>query len=64
MQIFINLGINACDAMVDGGIISFKTKNVVLDEEFCKKHVDLNLGKFVCVSISDEGCGISKNHID
>jgi PAS domain S-box-containing protein len=57
-QIIINLGVNAADAMNEGGEITFKTGNVVLDEPYCRTHVGSKAGEHVKLSVSDTGRGI------
>jgi len=59
-QIMMNLGINANDAMPDGGKLIFETKNVILDEAYCKTHLGAISGEYVLVSISDTGHGMDK----
>jgi PAS domain S-box-containing protein len=57
-QIMMNLGINARDAMPDGGKMVFKTENVTLDEDFCKKNLGSTPGEYVRLSVSDTGQGM------
>lgn len=63
-QIFMNMGVNARDAMPNGGILTFKTENVTLDEEYCKTHVGSSTGEHVLLTIADTGHGMDKKTID
>jgi len=57
IQVLLNIGINAKDAMPNGGLLSFKTyKKDVDDLNIDTKH----RGPWVCISISDTGSGISE----
>ncbi|MBN2727334.1 PAS domain S-box protein [Candidatus Mcinerneyibacteriota bacterium] len=57
---FLNLGINARDALPEGGIVSFTTKDCYLDESFCRESsFDLKPGPFVCVEVRDNGEGMA-----
>jgi len=60
-QVVMNLGVNAKDAMPDGGELVFETKNVNLDEEYCKAHFELTPGEYVLFSIADTGHGMDKS---
>jgi len=57
-QIAMNLSINARDAMPEGGKLRIETKNVFLDEKFCRSHLGATRGAYVLVTFSDSGSGI------
>ncbi|RJP62055.1 MAG: response regulator [Candidatus Auribacter fodinae] len=59
-QILINLSLNAQHAMPDGGELVFSTENVTLTSEYCKRHPGAIKGDFLVLSVSDTGCGMSK----
>jgi two-component system cell cycle sensor histidine kinase/response regulator CckA len=58
-QVFLNLYINAWQAMLDGGKLYLETKAVSLDERYCKPH-QAAPGKYAKVSITDTGIGMDK----
>jgi PAS domain S-box-containing protein len=60
-QILTNLAINASDAMPDGGKITIKTKNIVLDEEFCRRNPKTKPGKYALITVSDTGTGMNQD---
>lgn len=58
----LNLALNARDAMENGGTLSFQTKDVTLDEVFCRNnHINLPSGKYMLLSVKDTGCGMSED---
>lgn len=61
-QVIINLAINARDAMPDGGVIVIKTENVLVDQATAP-HLRSSNRRFVCISVSDTGTGIEKQHL-
>lgn len=57
-QILLNLVVNARDAMPKGGTITITTQNIKVDEFTAGKH-GCRSGDYVCLSLSDTGCGIN-----
>ncbi|HMP84484.1 MAG TPA: response regulator [Verrucomicrobiota bacterium] len=59
-QILVNLALNARDAMPDGGIIRISTSLEIIDDAAASRHPDARPGRFVCLTVLDSGCGMSK----
>jgi PAS domain S-box-containing protein len=61
---FLNLGINARDAMPDGGKLIFSTQNIELDENFCQKHLNIIAsGDYILLKVIDSGIGIDEQSL-
>ena len=63
-QILMNLGINARDAMPDGGKLTFEIENVVLDKSDTDTQLGCTPGEYVRLTVSDTGCGMDKEVIE
>jgi signal transduction histidine kinase/ActR/RegA family two-component response regulator len=58
-QVFLNIAVNARDAMPDGGIFTITTRNVLLDgANPFRPAVSLPNGDYVALSFRDTGCGM------
>jgi len=57
-QVVLNLAVNARDAMPDGGKLFIETSELILDEEAALRQAEAAPGQYVCLSVTDTGCGI------
>ncbi|MBN2176749.1 MAG: PAS domain-containing protein [Demequinaceae bacterium] len=60
----LNLGINARDAMPEGGLLELETGITELDEEYAATHSDIQPGRYIIVSVGDTGTGIPPEHLE
>src|SRR5688572_3016668 len=58
-QVLMNLCVNARDAMPEGGSISIKAENILVDENYARMHLEAKPGRFVLISVSDTGPGMT-----
>ncbi|UOD33735.1 PAS domain S-box protein [Deferribacteraceae bacterium V6Fe1] len=63
-QVITNLLINAKDAIKGVGKIEIELKNVEIKENFLPEYPGLENGRYVLISVSDNGEGIKKEYID
>jgi PAS domain S-box-containing protein len=57
-QVLLNLAVNARDAMPKGGRLAVKISTVSVTARPQMAHPESRPGDFVCLSVSDNGCGI------
>ena len=58
----MNLIINASEAIEDKGVVTISTSNLYLDSSM-NEYEDIRMGEYVLLKISDNGIGISQEHI-
>lgn len=58
----LNLALNACDAMENGGILTISSKNVTIGQQNSNcNSLNLQAGDYVCVSVNDTGTGMDED---
>ena len=57
-QVLMNLAVNGRDAMTKGGELTISTFAVEVNNAFVRLHPDARTGLFVCLRVSDTGCGM------
>jgi two-component system cell cycle sensor histidine kinase/response regulator CckA len=57
-QVIINLVMNACDAMPQGGTLTIETANVGWDEPQARRHPGALAGCYVLLAVRDTGTGM------
>ena len=62
-QVLLNLCGNAADAMPDGGRLVIETGNVMLDDDFCQRHLGAKPGRHVLLTVSDSGNGMDRETV-
>ncbi len=59
-QILMNLATNAAKAMPDGGMLEVKLSDIEVKEDSRKHFHDISPGKYIRISVSDTGTGMSQ----
>ncbi len=63
-QVLMNLCLNARDAMPEGGNLKISAKNIFIDENYTKMHLEAQVGSYIVLNISDTGFGIPNEQLD
>lgn len=63
-QVFMNLAVNARDAMPNDGILTITAENRIIDKTYSRMHLEAHTGGYVVVTISDTGTGISPEFLE
>lgn len=62
-QVFMNLVVNARDAMPEGGRIHIKTEGYSLEQALDRDRATIPAGDYISVTVTDEGCGIATDKL-
>jgi signal transduction histidine kinase len=63
-QVFMNLCINARDAMPGGGRVTIETEQVLINGRYAETHPWAKPGRYVLVTVTDTGSGMSRDVLD
>ena len=63
-QVFVNLCVNARDAMPDGGTLLLAAENLFVDENYTRMNLEAKVGSYVVVTIADTGIGIPPSTLE
>ena len=62
-QVLLNLAVNARDAMPKGGQLAIRIAIVDVGEAYSRGQAEAHAGRFVCLSVSDSGTGITPENL-
>ncbi|MBD2520912.1 PAS domain S-box protein [Nostoc sp. FACHB-133] len=63
-QVFMNLAVNARDAMPNDGMLTINAENLMIDETNARMHLDAKAGGYIVVTVSDTGTGIPPEFLE
>ena len=63
-QLVLNLCLNACDAMTEGGSLTLRTQTVWLEPEATLQELNKKTGNYILLSISDTGHGMDSQTME
>jgi PAS domain S-box-containing protein len=62
-QVLLNLAVNSRDAMPKGGVLAIRISALELDARVVAEHSEARAGRFICLSVTDTGCGIRPENL-
>jgi len=62
-QVLMNLAVNSRDAMPQGGVLNIRVAHRQVGIEESHSDPEAVIGKFVCLSVTDSGCGIPRENM-
>ena len=62
-QVLLNLAVNSRDAMPKGGVLAIRISTLELDAGRVTEHSEARAGQFICLSVTDTGCGIPPENL-
>jgi signal transduction histidine kinase/ActR/RegA family two-component response regulator len=63
-QVFMNLFVNARDAMAEGGRLTVETEQVLINGRYTEAHPWARSGRYVLVTVTDTGSGMPREVLD
>jgi PAS domain S-box-containing protein len=63
-QVFMNLCVNARDAMPKGGSLQITAENLEIDENYARMNLEAKVGSYIAITIADTGMGIPPEILD
>ncbi|MDJ0761737.1 MAG: ATP-binding protein [Myxococcota bacterium] len=60
-RIIVDLTLNGCEAMPNGGSLTLQTRNAIVSEENKAAHPDVTLGNYVVLVVADTGRGMDED---
>jgi PAS domain S-box-containing protein len=63
-QVLVNLAVNARDAMPKGGDLILGAFECEIDESYVQYRPQAKPGRFVCLQVSDSGCGMDQQTLE
>ncbi|MBN2527894.1 MAG: cache domain-containing protein [Deltaproteobacteria bacterium] len=63
-SVFLNLGVNASHAMMDGGELTFRTELRTIDASTAPASTPLPAGDYIVIDVTDTGVGIPEQLLD
>jgi len=63
-QVFMNLCVNARDAMPNGGTLKLSAENLSIDQNYARMHLEAQVGPYIVITVADTGTGIPAEILD